>query len=282
MAMEVLKTYKLYINGQFPRTESGRYMKVLDKEGKLLANVCRASRKDFRNAVVAAKAAQTGWEGRTAYNRAQILYRLAEMTEGRAAQFERELRKCGSSASAAKTDVRKAIDLMVYYAGWCDKYAQLISTVNPVSGPFFNFSFPEATGVVASFAEHQGSLYRAMTLILPPLVAGNAVIVCADEQAPLALLSFTEVVQNSDFPAGVLNILSGSQAELAPHFASHLEVDCILSDKLSKVFSENDMQAAAENVKRVVTLDLSGNRPYGLAYIRPFVEIKTTWHPVGV
>ncbi len=280
--MEVLKTYKLYINGQFPRTESGRYMKVLDKEGKLLANVCRASRKDFRNAVVAAKAAQTGWEGRTAYNRAQILYRLAEMTEGRAAQFERELRKCGFSASSAKTDVRKAIDLMVYYAGWCDKYAQLISTVNPVSGPFFNFSFPEATGVVASFAEHQGSMYRAMALILPPLVAGNTVIVCADEQAPLALLSFAEVVQNSDFPAGVLNILSGSQAELAPHFASHLEVDCILSDKLSKVFSENDMQAAAENVKRVVALDLSGNRPYGLAYIRPFVEIKTTWHPVGV
>lgn len=280
--MEVLKTYKLYINGQFSRTESGRYMKVLDKEGKLLANVCRASRKDFRNAVVAAKAAQAGWEGRTAYNRAQIIYRLAEMTEGRAAQFESELRKCGFSAGAARTDVRKAIDIMVYYAGWCDKYAQLISTVNPVSGPFFNFSFPEATGVVAAIAEHNGSLYRAMALILPPLVAGNAVIVSADERAPLALLSFGEVVQNSDFPAAVLNILSGSQAELAPHFASHLEVDCILSDQASKVFSEKDLQAAAENVKRVVSLDLSGNRPYGLAYIRPFVEIKTTWHPVGV
>jgi acyl-CoA reductase-like NAD-dependent aldehyde dehydrogenase len=278
--MEVLKTYKLYINGQFPRTESGRYMKVLDKEGNLLANVCRASRKDFRNAVVAAKAAQAGWEGRTAYNRAQIIYRLAEMTEGRAAQFESELRKCGFSASAARTDVRKAIDM--YYAGWCDKYAQLISAVNPVSGPFFNFSFPEATGVVAAFAEHNGSLYRAMALILPPLVAGNAVIVCADEKAPLALLSFGEVVQNSDFPAAVLNILSGSQAELAPHFASHLEVDCILADQASKVFSEKDLQAAAENVKRVVSLDLSGNRPYGLAYIRPFLEIKTTWHPVGV
>ncbi len=273
--LDIKKTYKLYIGGAFPRTESGRYYK-LEHKGQLVANLCLASRKDFRNAVVAARKAQDGWASKTGYNRGQILYRIAEMLKGRAAQFVEELIAVGAKPQAAKQEVMDAIDTWVYYAGWCDKYQQLASSVNPVASPHFNFTAPEPTGVVAAVAPADSGL-RGLTRTLAPIVAsGNTVIALAAEQFGHVALSLAEVIHSSDVPGGVVNLLTGNPEELLPHMAGHMDVDAIAL-ALALANDGATKSAAAANVKRVVTLRATD----GLENITDFVEYKTTWHPIG-
>jgi len=282
MGLGILKTYKLYIGGQFPRTESGRYYPLL-KKGKVLANVCLASRKDFRNAVVAARGAFAGWAGRNGYNRSQILYRIAEMLEGRRAQFEEELVLQGSAAGAAKKEITLCIDRLVYYAGWCDKYQQLFSTVNPVQSAHFNFSVPEAMGVVAILAPEENSLLGLVSLVAPVIAGGNTCIVLASESKPLCSVSFAEVLATSDLPGGVVNVLTGSSKELLPHMAAHMDVNALLYGRNDAAEAKLAQQTAALNVKRVfVHSDKNWNDPQEQDpyLILDTQEIKTTWHPI--
>lgn len=274
--LTVPKTYKLAIGGAFPRSESGRTYEVRSAKGVFLANAAQGSRKDARDAVVAARAAVKGWSGATAYNRGQVLYRVAEVLEGRRAQFIDEIAaQEGGSASAAATQVDDAIDLWVWYAGWCDKYAQVAGNANPVSGPYFNISVPEPTGVVAIIAPQDSSLLGLVSVVAPALVAGNTVVVVASEQHPLSAISLAEVLATSDVPGGVVNVLTGSPAEIAPWLASHQDVNALdLAGAGSLDWVELQI-AAADTLKRVLT---PGEVVASPERITAFTEIKTVWH----
>jgi len=229
--LDVLKTYKLYIDGKFPRTESGRYYPWKDSSGTVLANICRGSRKDFREAVVAARKAQSGWAAKSAYNRGQILYRIAEMLEGRKAQFVTELVQQGLTNVAAEKEVNLSIDRLVYYAGWSDKYQQVFSSVNPVESSHFNFSVPEPTGIVSILSPENYGLIGLVSTIAPAIVGGNTVIVLASFSKPLAAITFAEVLHSSDVPGGVVNIITGLRSELLSHFSNHMDVNaCVYYD----------------------------------------------------
>jgi acyl-CoA reductase-like NAD-dependent aldehyde dehydrogenase len=280
----VAKTYKIYIDGKFPRTESGRYFALEDKDGKVIANVCRSSRKDFRNAVVAARNAFAKWAGASAYLRGQILYRIAEMLEGRRAQFVAELVTQGKSKRRAGAEVDACTDRLIYYAGWADKYQQIFSAVNPVSSSHFNFSVLEPTGVVAIIAPDDSGLLGLVSNVMPAIVGGNTCVVLASESLPLCAVSFAEVLHASDVPAGVVNILTGYREELTKQFASHMDVNAIVySDKDADVGRTIQVEAA-QNIKRVIArTDIkweseASQNPY---LIQDTQETKTTWHPIG-
>ncbi|MGH9456149.1 MAG: aldehyde dehydrogenase family protein [Thermoanaerobaculia bacterium] len=286
--LDVRKTWKLYINGEFPRTESGRFYPVYGKGDALLANACRGSRKDVRNAVVAARKALAGWSARTAYNRGQILYRIAEVLESRAAELEDELRRAGASKGEARKEVELAIDRWVYYAGWADKFAQILGTVNPVAGPYYNFTVPEPTGVVGIVAPETPALLGLASRLAPAIVSGNTVVALTSESRPLAAITMGEVFETSDVPAGVINLISGLKSELVPWLASHMDVNAIdvagVEDDTLRIAAED---AAAENVKRVVgrhltNADWNAGDAASLEAISAYLEMKTVWHPVGV
>jgi acyl-CoA reductase-like NAD-dependent aldehyde dehydrogenase len=286
--LNVRKTYKLYINGEFPRTESGRFYPVLGEGEKLLANACRGSRKDLRNAVVAARKAQGGWSGKTAYNRGQILYRIAEVCEARAGELVEELKQQGSSAADARKELDAVIDRWVYYAGWSDKYSQIFGSVNPVAGPYYNFTVPEPTGVVGIIAPEEPALLGLVSRIAPAIVGGNTVVVVTSESRPLPAITLAEAFETSDVPAGVINLISGLKGELVPWLVSHMDVNAIDTTGVAGEAMAKVQQAAAENVKRVVHFDGDGigwaderrsQSPYA---IFDFQESKTVWHPMGM
>ena len=282
--LPVSKTYKIYIDGKFPRTESGRYYALEDRNGSVIANVCRASRKDFRNAVVAARKAVDGWSSASAYMRGQILYRIAEMLEGRAEQFASELVRQGVAKRAAAAEVDAAIDRLIYYAGWADKYQQVFSAVNPVASSHFNFSVLEPTGVVGLLAPEESGLLGLVSNLAPAIVGGNTCVTLASRSLPLTAISFAEVLHSSDVPGGVVNLLTGFRDELAGQFASHMDVNAIVYCDAEDDLPTDIQTAAAENLKRVVPrVDVewkkdSAQSPY---FIRDTQEVKTTWHPVG-
>lgn len=279
--LEIRKTYKLYIGGKFPRTESGRTYGLQDRKGEVIANVCRGSRKDFRNAVVAARKAQPGWASATAYLKGQILYRIAEVLEGRSEQFVEELKLQGVSLAAARKEVTAAIDLFVHYAGWSDKYQAVYSSVNPVAGAQFNFSRPESTGVVAVVAPEGSGLLGLASVIAPAIVGGNTVVVLASEGKALSAISFAEVLATSDVPGGVVNILTGHRDELLKQMASHMDVNAMVLCSDDAEERKLVQLEAANNVKRVV---LHEDAPLDLSprHVMDLQEIKTTWHPVGI
>lgn len=280
--LEVLKTYKIYIGGKFPRTESGRTFLLNTSKGKPYANVCQCSRKDFRDAVVAARAAFGGWNERAAFNRGQILYRIAEMLEGRKAQFIEELVALGSSPNEAKKEVELAIDRTVYYSGWCDKYHQVFGSVNPVASSHFNFSSPEATGVVTIIAGDQAGLINLVSLIMPVIAGGNTCILIAPEKNPLCAVTLAEVLNSSDVPGGVVNVLTGFRKEFMEHVATHLDVNAVIAEGLDKEQITALEKQATSNLKRIFIrsnnwFDNAQQSPY---FIMDTQEIKTTWHPV--
>ena len=281
--VEVLKTYKLYIGGQFPRTESGRYYVATNAGGQQLANVSLGSRKDIRDAVVAARSAFKGWPARAAFNRGQILYRMAEMLEGRKAQFMEELISQDQTRAQAQKEVNTAIDRLIYYAGWCDKYQQLFGTVNPVATSHFNFSVPEPTGVVAAIAAQDSSLIGLVSVIAPVIAGGNTCVVLASESKPLCSITFAEVLHSSDLPGGVVNILTGKVAELASQFAAHMDINAVIYCGEDDAVQKELQQKGAVNVKRIHIykninwLSEKGQSPY---FIMDAQEIKTTWHPI--
>ncbi|MBI2967482.1 MAG: aldehyde dehydrogenase family protein [Bacteroidetes bacterium] len=314
--IEVLKTCKIFIGGKFPRTESGRYYVIKDRNGQPLANMCRSSRKDYRDAVVAARNAFEGWSSVSAMNRGQILYRIAEMMEERKEQFTGEIVAQGENETRRKRDkgktrqgesrwlsggigrkrenqvtkdavreVEQAIDRVVYYAGWCDKFQQIFSTVNPVASPHFNFSRPEPMGVVAVIASEEPAMLGLVSMIAPVIAGGNTCVVLASETKPLTAVSFSEVIHTSDVPGGVINILTGLKSELYGHFSSHMDVNAVIfCGNDNKIISEI-RQNGSVNVKRAIIHknirweDNSNQNPY---LIKDTMEIKTTWHPVGV
>ena len=275
--IEVKKTYKLYINGAFPRSESGRVYEVKTAKGALVANPCLASRKDLRDAVVAARTAQSGWSKATAYNRGQILYRIAEMLEGRADQIANEISLAsGVTSKKAHDEVLTAIDRWVWYAGWSDKLSAAFGSTNQVSGPYYNFTIPEPQGVIAvAPAENFLALIDA---IAPAIVSGNSVVALVPGSAAIAAMTFAEVLATSDLPAGVINILTGSHDELAPWAASHMDIDGFDISGITKKKREDIKVAGAENLKRIQSFDgaISPTRIYA------FIEAKTVWHPIGV
>ncbi|WP_031009215.1 aldehyde dehydrogenase family protein [Streptomyces sp. NRRL F-5727] len=281
--LSVFKTYKLYVGGKFPRSESGRVYEVSDSKGNWLANAPLSSRKDARDAVVAARKAQGGWAGATAYLRGQILYRVAEMLEGRRDQFVREVADAeGLSKSKAAAQVDAAIDRWVWYAGWTDKIAQVVGGANPVAGPFFNLSTPEPTGVVTVIAPQESSFLGLVSVIAPVIATGNTAVVIASEKAPLPALSLGEVLATSDLPGGVVNILSGRASEMGPHLASHLDVNAIDLTGADAELARDLEIAAAENLKRVLrprTEDFAESP--GTDRMTAFLETKTVWHPTG-
>jgi acyl-CoA reductase-like NAD-dependent aldehyde dehydrogenase len=280
----VEKTYKIYIDGKFPRTESGRFFPLEDSDGEVIANVCRGSRKDFRNSVVAARKAFPGWSSASAYLRGQIIYRIAEMLEGRREQFIAELHLQGLSKRRAKKEVDATIDRLIYYAGWSDKYQQVFSAVNPVSSSHFNFSVMEATGVVSVLAPNESSLLGLVSNIVPAIVGGNTCVVLASEVMPLCAVSFAEVLHAADVPGGVVNILTGYREELTGQFASHMDVNAIIyCDGDTDVAKEIEI-SAADNIKRVVNrtnTDWAQEKSQNPYLIKETQETKTTWHPIG-
>ena len=284
----VRKTYKLFIAGAFPRSESGRSYEVTDSKGRFLANPALASRKDARDAVVAARKAFPAWSSATAYNRGQVLYRVAELLEGRRSQFVEEVAAGeGLTARKAEAAVDTAIDRWVWYAGWADKVMQVHGSANPVAGPYFDFSVPEPTGVVAVIAPQESSLLGLVSVLAPVIVTGNTVVVLASERAPLPAVTLAEVLATSDVPAGVVNLLTGRTAEVAPWLASHMDVNAI---DLAGAPAEAvvDLQvAAADNLKRVVRLRPGAGEPDwsadpGTERMFAVLETKTVWHPIGV
>ena len=282
--LPVAKTYKIYIGGKFPRTESGRYFTLEDKKGRVIANICRGSRKDFRNAVVAARKAQPGWASASAYLRGQILYRVAEMLEGRREQFVAELQQQGSTPRAAAREVDLAIDRLIYFAGWADKYQQVFSAVNPVASSHFNFSVLEPTGVVSVLAPDDTSLLGLVSNVAPAIAGGNTCVVLASESKPLCAVSFAEVLHASDVPGGVVNILTGLRSELTEQFASHMDVNAVVWCDGNRKTAETVQDLAAENMKRVVRrtrIDWSKDDAQDPYLIRDTQEVKTTWHPIG-
>ena len=281
--LSVLKTYKIYIGGQFPRTESGRYYVASSPKGEHLANMCFCSRKDVRDAIGTARGAFGGWSGRAAFNRGQILYRIAEMLEGRKAQFVEELMLQGSSKIAAEKEVDLSIDRLIYYSGWCDKYQQIFSSVNPVASSHFNFSALEPMGVVTIVAPQQSSLIGLVSVMAPVIAGGNTCVILASEIKPLCAVTFAEVLNSSDLPGGVVNILTGKVSELLSHLSNHMDVNAVCfseSDATSiKLIKEN----ASVNVKRTAFyenekwMNENTQSPY---FINDFQEVKTTWHPI--
>lgn len=297
--LEVAKTYKLFIGGQFPRSESGRSLPV-ENGRRVLAHCCLASRKDLRDAVAAARAAQEGWQRRSAYNRGQVMYRLAEILEGKKDEFveavaavrtgsERRVAagRIRSLTVAARKEVEAAIDRLVAYAGWADKFQQVLGCNNPVAGPFYNYSAPEASGVVAVVAPDDRPLLALVSLLAPPLCAGNAIVAVASETNPIPACVFGEVCATSDVPAGVVNILTGRRAELVPYVAGHRDIDSIHAANLPEDQARALREGSAENVKRVTVRTLADEDwfdPRVCAtpwWIERFVEIKTIWHPAG-
>jgi len=291
--IEVRKTYKLYIGGAFPRTESGRSYLVSAADGTPVANACRGSRKDLRDAVRAARKAFPGWADRTAMNRGQVLYRVAELMEGRRDQFVAEVAQAeGLRADRARTVVDRAIDRWVWYAGWADKIAQVLGSSNPVAADYFNFTIPEATGVVGIVAPEKSSLLGLVSRLAPPLVAGNAVVVLTSESRPLPAITLSEVLATSDVPGGVVNVITGHKKELVPVLAAHMDVDAIDVWGVADATRRDVELAATDNVKRIV------RRPAGIAdarfdwlddraaerpeWIAAYLEMKTVWHPIGV
>mgnify|MGYP001578066297 CR=1 FL=1 len=282
--LKVLKTYKIFVDGKFPRTESGRYFVFKSEEGEEIANICHCSRKDFRDAVSAARNSWPKWSTSTHYNRGQILYRIAEMLEGLRDQFITVLMQQGSSEQSARAEVDLSIDRLIYYAGWADKYQQIFSSVNPVASSHFNFSALESGGVVAILAPEESALLGLISVMAPALVGGNSIVLLASGSKPLSAVTFGEVLNTSDVPSGVVNILTGYRKELLTHFSSHMDVNSVVycgsSQEELKVIQEN----AALNVKRVIhwpvqdwTLD-QAQGPYSIFDLQ---EIKTTWHPIG-
>jgi acyl-CoA reductase-like NAD-dependent aldehyde dehydrogenase len=279
--LAVAKTYKLYIGGAFPRSESGRVYEVTTKKGAFVANAAKASRKDARDAVLAARAAVKGWSGTTAYNRGQVLYRIAEVLEGRRAQFVQEIVTLeGVSNAAAAQQVDEAIDLWVWYAGWADKYVQVTGNANPVAGPYFNLSVPEPTGVVAVVAPQRStsSLLGFVSTVAPALVSGNTVVVIANERAPLPAVSLAEVLATSDVPKGVVNILSGSPAEIAPWLVSHADVNAVDLAGAGELDWAELERVAADTVKRVLQPIEAPAAEGSLRRITALTETKTVWH----
>jgi acyl-CoA reductase-like NAD-dependent aldehyde dehydrogenase len=284
--LPVLKTYKIYIGGKFPRTESGRfYLLKNPKTGEAIANMCLSSRKDFRESVVAARAAQGGWASRAAYNRSQIIYRIAEMLEGRAAQFVSEMVQMGMAEATARTEVELSVDRLVYYAGWADKYQQVFSSVNPVASSHFNFSVLEPSGVVALLGPQNSALIGLVSTIIPAVAGGNSVIALAPRDLPLCAVTLAEVLATSDLPGGVVNILTGDRGELIEYFANHMDVNTVIYCGDDVAERKTVQEKSAVNVKRAICYDredwMAGDaqNPY---LILDTQEIKTTWHPIGV
>jgi acyl-CoA reductase-like NAD-dependent aldehyde dehydrogenase len=277
--IDINKTYKLFIGGAFPRSESGRVYEVKGSNKKFLANPALASRKDLRDAVVAAKSAQAGWAGATAFNRGQILYRIAEIMQGRSEQFTEEISALeGVTSKAAKLQVEEAIDTWVWYSGWCDKLSSVAGSQNQVSGPFYNFTTPESLGVVAIFAESKPSLLGAVRTLAPVLAGGNSAVLIASEAYPLPAITLGEVLATSDLPAGVVNILTGKTSELYPWVGSHMEIDGVDVAGLSKKQEEELKLVGADNLKRITRFSTI-NHP---ERILSFMEQKTIWHPIGI
>jgi acyl-CoA reductase-like NAD-dependent aldehyde dehydrogenase len=280
--IDILKTYKIFIAGKFPRTESGRYFDLKNNKGELLANMCLSSRKDFRNAVVAARKVQKSWESSSSLNRGQILYRIAEMLEGRKLQFIEELMMTGSSKNHAKNEVEKSIDRLVYYAGWSDKFQQIFSSVNPVASNHFNFSMLQAMGVVSVIAPNEFPLLGLISVVAPVIVGGNACVVLSSAVNPMVSISFAEVLNTSDVPHGIVNILTGERKELISHFASHNDVNSILYCGDNNEEIKEIEKISVENLKRVKIYKRknwdndNSQSPY---FIEKYQEIKTIWHP---
>lgn len=278
MRLDVKKTYKLFIGGAFPRSESGRSYELKSKRGEFIANPAQASRKDLRDAVLAAKSAQVGWAGATAFNRGQILYRIAEMLEGRTTQFVDEIvATTGVSNSVAKQEVSAAIDLWVWYAGWCDKITSVSGNNNPIAGPYYNFTVPEPLGVIGIIAEEKESLLGLVRSLAPVIAGGNSAVLIASQSRPLAAVTLAEVLATSDLPAGVVNILTGFKSELAPWLASHMEIDGLDLSGFTESIAEL-RKSGAENLKRIHALDNAVSPDRILA----FMEFKTIWHPIGI
>lgn len=288
--LSVLKTYKLFIDGKFPRTESGRSLLVETKAGPV--HLCRASRKDLREAVEAARKAQPGWSGASAYNRGQVLYRMAEMLEGKSAELAEAILSVGGTRSSrgglagAREEVAASVERLVCFAGWADKYSQVLGCNNPVSGPYYNFTVPEPTGVVAAIPPDGMPLLSLISLLAPPMCAGNVVVALGSDSNPIPAAIFGEVCATSDVPPGVLNILTGRRTELIPHIAQHRDVDAIHAGNLSADENSALRAGVAENLKRVTTrtkvdwMDAAAcQSPW---WIEPFVEMKTIWHPASV
>ena len=278
----VLKTYKLFIGGAFPRTESGRYYKIQNKANETIANVGLSSRKDFRNAVVAARKAQDAWQGRAAFNKSQIIYRIAEILEGRKVQFVEELISQGSTKASAEKEVQMSIDRCVYYSGWCDKYQAIYSSVNPVATSHFNFSVPEPMGVVSIIASDETSLLGFISALLPCIVGGNTCIVLASSSKPLSAITFAEVLATSDVPAGIINILTGKEKELHTHFSNHMDVNAVVYCRTDKAIWKTIVQNASLNIKRSFwwNKDWAKSESENPYLIMDLQEIKTTWHPI--
>ena len=277
--IDVNKTYKLFIGGAFPRSESGRVYEIKGNNKKFIANPALASRKDLRDAVVAAKAAHSGWANATAFNRGQILYRVAEIMQGRSDQFIDEICALeGVTTKVAKVQVEEAIDTWVWYSGWCDKLSSVTGSLNQVSGPFYNFTTPEALGVVAIFAENKPSLLGVVRTLAPVIASGNSAVLIASESYPLPAITLSEVLATSDLPAGVVNILTGKITELAPWVGSHMEIDGVDVAGLSKKQEEELKLVGADNLKRIFRFSPT-NHP---ERILSFMEQKTVWHPIGL
>jgi acyl-CoA reductase-like NAD-dependent aldehyde dehydrogenase len=277
--IDVNKTYKLFIGGAFPRSESGRVYEIKGANKKFIANPALASRNDLRDAVVVAKAAQSGWANATAFNRGQILYRVAEIMQGRSDQFIDEICALeGVTTKVAKTQVEEAIDTWVWYSGWCDKLSSVTGSLNQVSGPFYNFTTPEALGVVAIFAENKPSLLGVVRTLAPVIASGNSAVLIASESYPLPAITLSEVLATSDVPGGVVNILTGKIAELAPWVGSHMEIDGVDVAGLSKKQEEELKLVGADNLKRIFRFSPT-NHP---ERILSFMEQKTVWHPIGL
>jgi len=285
--LQVQKTYKLFIGGKFVRGENGRVLSARASDGSVIANYCRASRKDFRDAVIAARKAVAGWSKKSAYSRGQILYRAAEMLEMREKELQREVARTNGRSPAKRAEVRAAVDRLVHYAGWTDKFSQIFSSVNPVATSHFNFTLPEPTGVVVVLCPDAAPLLALVSLVAPVILAGNSAIVLASSTDPLPALTFSEIIATSDLPAGVVNVLAGDRAELAPHFASHMDVNAIVDASGDDKISRELQRGGQLNVKRYVRRDLEtaewqtakAENPY---WILDTVEMKTAWHPIGL
>ncbi len=280
--IDVLKTYKIFIGGQFPRTESGRYYPLSNKRGEPIANVCLSSRKDVRNAVVAARKAFENWSQRSAFNRSQILYRIAEILEGRKEQFVSEIVLQGKTKAAAEKEVTQSIDRCIYYSGWCDKYQQVYSSVNPVNTSHFNFSVAEPMGVVGMIAPEDSSLLGLLSTLLPCLAGGNTCVILASESHPLCSISLSEVLATSDVPGGVVNVLTGRSKELYEHLASHMDVNALVYCRDHKKEFKAIQELSSTNLKRTYNWyrDWRKNDQEHPYLIMDLQEIKTTWHPI--
>lgn len=283
--LDILKTYKTYVGGAFPRSESGHTYSIKNSNGEHVANACRCTRKDVRDAMVLARAAQPGWAKRSAYNRGQVLYRIAEMLEGRKDQFVAEMENMGIRKKKAGTEVELSIDRMIYYAGWTDKISQVFGSVNPVASSHFNFSMPSPTGVVGIIAPSESPLLGLVSMLAPVIAGGNTALILSSEQLPLSAVSFGEVLHASDVPGGVVNILTGYQNEMTSHLSSHMDLNAVFNANNNSQTRKQIDENCALNIKRRRHIDIedwTGSEHESPYYIMDFQEIKTTWHPVGI